>query len=279
MRSRFAAAYLNSGSLLDQNVEFRKVSDLLRYVPRAMQIGLWAPFPYMWISAGRRIGNAGQLLAGLETFLVYLLQPLAILAIVREPRRLALWFLVVIVVFGVTALAFLIPNAGAIYRFRYVFWMLLVIAGMTGLNALLVARQQHGGSFKRLVIAISMTGLLAVVSGCSSLDSVSHSQEVKSIMPNFAVTNFTGTSFRALYLSPSSATGWQENVLAASELKDGDTLNVQFDPNEKNVDWDMRVEGVDGHYAEWKNLKRGEFSEITVVLKLAPSPTVVAEVE
>jgi hypothetical protein len=93
------------------------------------------------------------------------------------------------------------------------------------------------------------------------------------------LTNFTGASFRALYLSPTSATGWEENVVTGSELKDGDTLDIKFDPNEKNAEWDMRVEGVDGRYAEWKNVKLAGVSEITLVLKLSPAPVVVAEVE
>ena len=141
MRSRFAAAYYNSGSLLDANTEFRTASDLLAYLPRAMAVGLWAPFPDMWISAGRRVGNAGKLLSGVETLVIYLLQVLAVVAIVREPRRLALWFLLAIVILGVTALAVVIPNVGAIYRFRYVFWIMLVITAITGLDSFLATRQ------------------------------------------------------------------------------------------------------------------------------------------
>jgi hypothetical protein len=96
---------------------------------------------------------------------------------------------------------------------------------------------------------------------------------------NFSLNNWTGTAFQRLYLSPSSAPGWEENVLAGSELQDGDTLDIQFDPKEQNVEWDLRVEGVDGHYAEWKNLKLSEASEVTLVLKLSPARAVVAEVE
>jgi hypothetical protein len=132
-------------------------------------------------------------------------------------------------------------------------------------------------SRKRLLIAIF---LLAVVSGCSSLGQPSHRVEsVNQAGMKFALNNWTGTAFRRLYFSPSSATGWEENVLAGSELKDGDTLDLRFDPKEKNVEWDLRVEGVDGHYAEWKNLKLSEASEITLVIQSLQVPTVVAEIE
>ena len=270
MRSRFAASYSESGSLLDVNAEFRNLNDLIGYVPRAMQIGLWAPFPYTWISAGRRVGNLGKLLSGMETLAIYFLQALAIVAIVREPRRLALWFLLAIVVFGVTALAFVVPNVGAIYRFRYVFWILLIVVAMAGTSSQ-ISTTKFGNRF---ALSVLLCGWLLALSGCTSLGQRSH--RVDNVL---TLNNWTGTAFRRLYLSPSSATGWEENVLAGAELKDGDTLDVQFDAKEKDVQWDLRVEGVDDYYAEWKNLKLSEASEITLVLKLSPTRMVVAEVE
>jgi hypothetical protein len=173
----------------------------------------------------------------------------------------------VIVVFGVTALAFVVPNVGAIYRFRYVFWILLVVMAMTSPQ-----RSTKGTkiSVNAVLLFVLLCGWL-LAAGCSSLDQASHA--------NFALNNWTGTAFRRLYLSPSSATGWEENVLAGSELKDGDTLEIQFDPNEKNVEWDLRLEGANGRYAEWKNLKLSEASEITLVIQSLQVPTVVAEVE
>jgi hypothetical protein len=175
--------------------------------------------------------------------------------------------MLVIVVFGVTALAFVVPNVGAIYRFRYVFWILLVVMALTSPQRSTKPTQI---SVSPLVLFVLLCGWL-LAAGCSSLDQVSHA--------NFALNNWTGTAFRRLYLSPSSATGWEENVLAGSELKDGDTLDIQFDAKEKNAEWDLRVEGVDGHYAEWKNLKLSEASEITLVIQSLQVPTVVAEVE
>jgi len=127
---------------------------------------------------------------------------------------------------------------------------------------------------KRVMIMVVIAGMLAVVHGCSS-----HAQALKPQNPTLALTNFTGTAFSAVYLSPSSAADWQENLLISGRQKDGDTLEVQFEPNEKNVEWDLKVQGIDGHYAEWKNLKFDGVSEITLVLKLSPTPVVVAEIE
>lgn len=153
MRSRFAASYPDSGSGFDAGKEFRNFNDLLGYLPRALKIGLWAPFPYSWVSAGRRVGNMGTLLAAAETFLIYLCQALALLAVMREPRRPALWFLVAISTLGVTALALIVPNLGALYRFRYTFWILVVIGAMAGLDnviGLASARWTKPGKYRFL---------------------------------------------------------------------------------------------------------------------------------
>jgi hypothetical protein len=188
---------------------------------------------------------------------------------------LTLWFVVIVFMCGVTALGFVIPNVGAIYRFRYVFWILLVVAAMTALSERVVRPSRTAGT-KRVAIAGSLAILLAVVQGCAS-----RAQDVDKALlpPNVALTNFTGASFRAVYLSPSSAPGWQENVLVSGNLNDGDKLQIAFDPNEKTSEWDLKIVGLDGRYAEWKKLKLGGVSEITLVLKLAPAPVVVAEVE
>jgi len=68
---------------------------------------------------------------------MYWCEALALLALVREPRRLSLWFILAIAVPGVTALGLVVPNVGALYRFRYAFWFLIIIAAMAGLENLL----------------------------------------------------------------------------------------------------------------------------------------------
>jgi hypothetical protein len=270
IRSRFAASYSNAGSLLDAQTEFRNVGDLLRYIPRAFEIGMWAPFPSTWFFSGRRVGNLGKIISGLETLAIYLLQVTAVLALIREPRRPARWFVIAIIICGVTALAFVIPNTGAIYRFRYVFWILLIVAAISG-PTVIPANGRKPGGLKQFMITLVLAGMPAVVHGCSSYAPRQNA--------GLSLTNFTGTAFSAVYLSPSSALDWQENLLLTSTHNDGDTLDIQFDRNESNMEWDLKVQGIDGHYAEWKNLKLQGPSEITLVLKLSSTPVVAAEVE
>lgn len=84
---------------------------------------------------------------------------------------------------------------------------------------------------------------------------------------------------RGLYLSPVASDTWEENLLGEVELQDGDTANIQFNPDEKSLTWDVRIEGVDGHYAELKGIKLGEFSKMTLLLKAMPEIELIAEVE
>ena len=136
MRSRFNAIYPDSGSALDRDVELRDMSGLLRYLPRACEIGFWAPFPNTWVTAGRRVGNAGRLLAGAETLVIYVCELLALFAVLRAPRDLAAWLLLSITTFGLIVLGLIVPNVGALYRFRYTFWLLLIILGLKGLESI-----------------------------------------------------------------------------------------------------------------------------------------------
>lgn len=145
VRYRFNAGYTDAGSGVDRDVRFGDLKSLIRYLPRAFAVGFWSPFPNSWVSSGRRVGSAGKLLSGAETFFMYLVGPLALVAVLRPPRRLASWLLLAVTAFGVTGLGLVVPNVGALYRFRYTFWVLLLVLGAKGLDSLLASRGRLRG--------------------------------------------------------------------------------------------------------------------------------------
>lgn len=145
-REGFAAAYSESGSNVDADVRFRTLRGLLLYLPRAFAIGCCAPFPDTWVAAGRRVGSAGKLLSGVETLVMYVFELLALAAVFRPPRRLAAWLLLSTGASGFTLLALVVPNVGALYRFRYTFWVLLIILGAKGVESLLPSRRPGLGA-------------------------------------------------------------------------------------------------------------------------------------
>lgn len=145
VRYRFVAIYSKAGSNIDSDIRFRSIEGLLLYMPRAFEIGCCAPFPETWADAGSRVGSAGKLLSGAETLVMYVFELLALVAVFRPPRRLAALLLFSISAFGVTLLGLVVPNVGALYRFRYTFWVLLIVLGAKGFEAVLTLSGRHLG--------------------------------------------------------------------------------------------------------------------------------------
>jgi hypothetical protein len=139
-RSRFIELYPDAGSNLDAHVQFGSASDVVRYLPRAALVGLCAPFPSMWFSAGDNVGAAGRLLGGCETLLMYLVELLALQSLWHRRRQLPVWLLVLTALIGVTALGLVVVNVGALYRQRYLFWILFIVAGAETFARMLPAR-------------------------------------------------------------------------------------------------------------------------------------------
>jgi len=132
LRDRFIFLYPDAGSNLGAEIRIADFGELVRYFPRAVLTGFFAPFPDMWFVSGARVGLSGRLLSGVETMIMYVIEALALLCIWRKRRQLSLWLMLAIATLGVTALGLVVVNIGALYRMRYIFWMLLVILGAGG---------------------------------------------------------------------------------------------------------------------------------------------------
>jgi hypothetical protein len=131
LRKRMTLRYATAGSNLDTDVDFADLGDVFRYLPRALVIGWFAPFPRMWFNEGRELGAAGRKLSGLETLGIYLISPLALFSL-RRWRRLAVWQFWSIAVMGMTGLGLVVVNIGGLYRARYSFWILLILLAADG---------------------------------------------------------------------------------------------------------------------------------------------------
>jgi hypothetical protein len=129
-----------SGSLIDDDVVFSSSGDVVRYIPRALEIGYLAPFPSMWFKGGYNVGLAGRVISGVETMLTYLIEILACIFVWRHKGEFATWLLVLATVLGMVALGLVVANLGTLYRMRYPFWILLVIMGAGSLVHLGIGR-------------------------------------------------------------------------------------------------------------------------------------------
>jgi hypothetical protein len=116
-----------SGSIIDADMFFNSATDVISYVPRALEIGYLAPFPSMWFQAGQNVGLLGRLLSGIEMMLTYLFEIFAGIFVWRNRKHFSPWLLVFTTAIGTLALGLVVVNVGTLYRMRYPFWVLLVI--------------------------------------------------------------------------------------------------------------------------------------------------------
>lgn len=126
-----------AGSDIDTGVRFKSVADIIRHLPRAAVVGFLAPFPNMWLSAGRQAGAIGRIVSGFEMILTYMIECLALFGLWSRRKHLAAWLLFVVAALGALSLGLIVTNIGALYRLRYPFWALLVVLGAGGADYLL----------------------------------------------------------------------------------------------------------------------------------------------
>ena len=116
-----------SGSMIDADINFSNRADVIKYIPRALEIGYLSPFPTMWFTAGYNVGMIGRLVGGVETLLTYMIEALACVFVWRRRRHLNTWLMFLTTTIGVLALGIVVVNLGTLYRMRYPFWILMVI--------------------------------------------------------------------------------------------------------------------------------------------------------
>lgn len=133
LREKYHIFFLDSRTNVDADVGFYRAADLVRYLPRALQVALLAPFPNQWGRAGSLPWTtATRRLVAIEMLGVYAAL-LALVAMVWRWRgRAELWVVVLPCLTALVPYALVIPNLGALYRFRYGFLMVLVGLGVAG---------------------------------------------------------------------------------------------------------------------------------------------------
>lgn len=150
IRLRQRAFGYSSGSQIDNDVCLARPSDVISFLPRALEIGLLAPFPNMWFSKGVSAGaRAMRLLSGGEMLMAYILLPGIVLLLKQSPswRRLNLFLIIVVILPVILLLATTIPNIGTLYRMRYGYLQMLTGLGVMGWTNLIVGRFCHPALF------------------------------------------------------------------------------------------------------------------------------------
>lgn len=132
----------NAKSNLDLNVNFTSALDVFAYVPRALQLGVWAPFPNMWFAEGTaQTSSLFRRVAALEMGVLYLSQLgiffLVVLMFLRLNsinyfHKIGIIALLLFSIFWVLIYTMATGNIGTLYRIRFpvmILWMGLGILG------------------------------------------------------------------------------------------------------------------------------------------------------
>jgi hypothetical protein len=132
-REQFRAKYPGAGTNVDMHVGFRSGSEILRYLPRAVEIAFLSPFPKDWIGAGTApASSVMRKVAGVEMIAVYAALAFLPFALWRWRARPEAWVALLYPWGMMTILALVIPNAGALHRIRYGYMMVVVGLGVAG---------------------------------------------------------------------------------------------------------------------------------------------------
>ena len=71
---------------------------------------------------------------------------------------------------------------------------------------------------------------------------------------DFQLFNRTQVNIKKLYISPSNAADWDEDLLSGRMLVNGGDVLIEFHPGASEKSWDIRIEDSDGGALEFEDL-------------------------
>lgn len=132
-RQGFSTGYPEAGSNIDTEKNVQSLTDVIRYIPRALQIGLLAPFPDRWAETGVSPGATYmRRFAAMEMGMTYLILPGIIFLFMRGRPHGATIVTLIQSIIPVIILAMVITNVGTLYRMRYLNLQILNGLGLLG---------------------------------------------------------------------------------------------------------------------------------------------------
>jgi len=81
---------------------------------------------------------------------------------------------------------------------------------------------------------------------------------------DFTLINETGLTIDQVYISPTTTTDWEEDILGQDFLKDGEKVHITFSRDTKAREWDLMIVDEDGDKIYWNDLDLIEAETITL---------------
>jgi hypothetical protein len=109
------------------------------------------------------------------------------------------------------------------------------------------------------------TILLALSFGLCALAGATESASAQEAKQDFKLVNKTGYELKELYVSPSKAADWQDDVLGQATLSDGGSIDIKFHRANTTCKWDLKVVySVDSSNAVWSDIDLCTVEKITI---------------
>jgi len=134
LRQDYINAYGEKGSCIDTDLYLQGAHDYIMYLPRALQIALFAPFPAEWVDLKAvDASRYFKLFAAIEMASIYLIFVPLLIGIYIWRKRFEIYIAVSFCLLMMLPIVYSVPNIGTIYRYRYGFIMILVALGISAL--------------------------------------------------------------------------------------------------------------------------------------------------
>ncbi|MFT4934139.1 MAG: hypothetical protein ACI9LT_000813 [Pseudoalteromonas distincta] len=90
---------------------------------------------------------------------------------------------------------------------------------------------------------------------------------------DFTLSNGTGYTIEQVYVAPSRSDNWEEDVMGADVLGDGEEVDIVFDAAEGACSFDLKVIYDDGEEAVWSRLDLCSISSVAIFYNRATGRT------
>ena len=128
---------IDGGSFVEVNQQFDNFDSVLNYLPSAMYYGFLSPLPSI-LNNEIKTQNIGVILAGIETFIFYLIFFGFLYIVFKTPFQLKPLILIILLsITIIILLGYVVPNLGALYRMRQPYFIPVYLAGVQGLYLML----------------------------------------------------------------------------------------------------------------------------------------------
>lgn len=81
---------------------------------------------------------------------------------------------------------------------------------------------------------------------------------------DFTLVNRTGYTLESVFVSPSSANSWGEDIMGRDVLDDGEDVDISFSRGDRACKWDLKVSYDDKSTAEWDGFDLCKTSKIII---------------